>query len=160
MTFDNIGFVNCIHICRRHDSAMYVYILKINSVVINNVHSSDPIRYCHMGGQKSLSMATHRYKPALWMQCTQTVLRMCWCPTFRNLFSCHVVPFSQLYVGVVEKADPAGGGNAIQQPVDIQTSPLWMKVDSFLHLMTVEIFRPENFYSVKKKPAQGAESAG
>lgn len=77
----------------------------------------------------------------------------------RNLFSCHP-PFSQLYVGVVEEADPAGDGDAIQQPVDVLNSPLWMKVDSFLHLMTVEIFRPENFYNVKKKPAQGVEGAG
>ena len=65
---------------------------------------------------------------------------------------------AQLFVGVVDEANPTGGDEAVQQPMNILTSPLWMKVDSFLHLMTVEIYQPENFYTVKKKPAQATES--
>ena len=96
---------------------------------------------------------THRY--CLWMQYTHTVLSISVPP---SLCSPVIVLAPQLYVGVVDKTNPVGGGEAIRQPVDLLTSPLWMAVDSFLHLMTVEIFLPESFYSMKKKPAQGTGS--
>lgn len=78
------------------------------------------------------------------------------CPT--SLYSIVTVHSPQLYVGVVDKTSPVGGGEATRQPTDLLTSPLWMAVDSFLHLMTVEIFLPESFHTVKKKPAQGTGS--
>ena len=91
--------------------------------------------------------------------CTHLAVFQLWTyllPSSCALLSSYSCP--QLFVGVADEANATDGGEALQQPMNILTSPLWLKVDSFLHLMTVEVYLPENFYTMKKKPAQAAES--